>query len=327
MRVQLSTKDSKLLFSSLEVNKIKLSDIARTTQVSLRTVTDWKRGKYTIPSVSFNKIFKLAGSPASITPEYLDNWWNNSISGRKGALARMKKYGSLGTPEGRSLGGLNSYLARRNNTHDIFTTKTILEPAQDEHLAEFVGILIGDGSLTEYQVAIASNTTTDSEYIIFVARLIKRLFGIAPRISIRSDINCTMIVASSIKMVEFLTHIGVLQGNKLAQGLDIPSWIQDDQKYANACIRGIFDTDGSIFQETHVIKGRIYSYPRMSFVSMSENLISTINTVLIDLGFYPKIRKNRVNLESQSDINRYFDIIGTSNPKHFNRFSKFGGVG
>ena len=34
-----------------------------------------------------------------------------------------------------------------------------------------------------------------------------------------------------------------------------------------------------------------------------------------------------VNLESLNDISRYFDLIGTSNLKHLNRFSSFGGVG
>lgn len=128
-------------------------------------------------------------------------------------------------------------------------------------------------------------------------------------------------------MVEFLKERGVLQGNKLKQGLDMPRWILDEPEYRIACLRGIFDTDGCIFQERHNIKDKIYSYPRLSFVSASEALRGSISTSLLDLGFKAKIRGNRsVNLERFEDITEYFRIVSTSNPKHLRRFHSFGGI-
>src|SRR5207244_1846894 len=108
----------------------------------------------------------------------------------------------------------------------------------------------------------------------------------------------------------------------------IPAWIIDNKELSAACVRGIFDTDGCIFQERHRIKEKLYCYPRWSLVSMSNNLRLTISDILSGLELSPRIRNNRsVNLESRSDINAYFELIGTSNLKHLNRFRTFGGVG
>lgn len=328
MRVLLSSKDRVNLFEVLKERGIDLRQVAEISSVSIRTVTDWKRGKYTIPKDHFDRIINLIGiSPGSIKVSSLDNWWNNSKSGKLGAAARMEKHGQLSTPEGRSLGGKNSYKNRKNKL-DIFTKKEITEPRQNEQFAELVGILIGDGSVTRYQVSIATSSLVDYKYSLFTAELIEKLFGIKPTVSKRKGMNCITIVASSVNLVEFLKQNGVLQGHKLRQNLNIPAWILSDRSYEIACLRGIFDTDGCIFQETHKIKGKTYSYSRLSFVSMSSYLRETIHEILSELEFTPKIRNNRsVNLENPADIAAYFRIVGTSNPKHASRFQAFGGVG
>ncbi len=328
MRIRLSDKDRKLLFKGLSQKGLGLKEIANIAGVSTRTVTDWKRGKYTMTIVHFKKIIRPSGiNPRLISPESLDSWWNNRIAGKKGAAVRMEKHGPLGTPEGRSLGGKNSYKKRRGRL-DIFTKKTILKPKKSEEFAELIGILIGDGSVTKYQVSIATSSLVDYEYSLFVAKLIKSLFGTTPTVSKRKTMNCITIVVSSVALVEFLQKHGILRGHKLKQSLDIPVWVLEDRSYKIACLRGIFDTDGCIFQETHRIKGKTYSYPRLSFVSMSINLRGTIHEILSELEFTPKIRNNRsVNLENRADIDAYFRMVGTSNPKHASRFRTFGGVG
>ncbi len=50
--------------------------------------------------------------------------------------------------------------------------------------------------------------------------------------------------------------------------------------------------------------------------------------MLISLGIGAKIRGNRaVTIERFTDIQEYFRIVGSSNPKHVRRFAQFGGVG
>lgn len=138
-----------------------------------------------------------------------------------------------------------------------------------------------------------------------------------------------MIVLSSVALTNFLVECGLPMGHKLRVGLDMPDWIRSDPQLATACIRGLFDTDGSIFQEIHHYKDKTYAYPRLSLVSLSPNLLETVLEVLLSLGIDAKIRGGRcVLIERFTDIDKYYTIIGSSNLKHRRRLAAFiGGVG
>jgi hypothetical protein len=328
MRLRFSDNDRALFFAELHQRGLGIKQLAEMTGVSSRTITDWKRGKYTIPARHFNKIVESATiDPESIRAEVLDNWWNNADAGKKGSQARTIKHGPLGTAEGRVRGGNSSYARRRSKPGDIFARHKILRPSRDEALAEFIGIMIGDGGMTKYQASISLSSLVDTEYSLYVGELIERLFGIHPTIMKARNSNCLVVVASSIELVEFLKQHGVLQGDKIRQSLDIPSWVLGDRDLAVACVSGIFDTDGCIFHECHRIKGRSYAYPRLSLVSASPTLRASVHGILSDLELDPRLRNNRsVNLEKLSDIAAYFSMVGTSNPKHLSRWTLFGEV-
>lgn len=324
MRIRLPGEDlTKLFFAQSS------TAVAEHLGVSVRTVNDWKRGKYTIPENHFLAIVELAEQvPTAFAPTRLNNWWQNSGAGKKGAKVRFEKYGSLGTPEGRRLGGINSYANRRLRQDSIFYSKSIKHPRPSEKLAEFIGIMIGDGNITNYQATIYLSSLVDCEYADFVEELIIELFGVAPKRSIKVRSNCIVIRVSSIKLVELLLSLGLPRGDKIRQRLDIPSWVKADVSYSLACIRGIFDTDGCVFEETHRIKGKVYSYPRWSLVSASSDLRESVSSILIEQEFAARIRGNRsVNLERLTDVQTYFRVVGSSNPKHLARWQRFGGVG
>ena len=66
----------------------------------------------------------------------------------------------------------------------------------------------------------------------------------------------------------------------------------------------------------------------MALVSLSPPLRRTVAAKLIDLGMNGLVRSNRsVTLERFTDIEKYFKIVGSRNPKHLNRWTAFGGVG
>jgi transcriptional regulator with XRE-family HTH domain len=152
MRLRFSDDNRLRFFTELQQKGISLQQLAETAGVSVRTVTDWKRGKYTIPAQHFNKIVELAGiDPITVKTEFLIDWWSNGEAGKKGSLARtIKHHGPLGTPEGRVRGGNNSYAKRKDQAEDIFARNKIIRPAKSEQSAEFIGIMIGDGSMTKY---------------------------------------------------------------------------------------------------------------------------------------------------------------------------------
>ncbi len=61
--------------------------------------------------------------------------------------------------------------------------KKILLPKHSIHLAEFFGIMLGDGGINNpWQATITLNATKDREYSRYIKELIKFLFGLPPRV-------------------------------------------------------------------------------------------------------------------------------------------------
>ena len=168
------------------------------------------------------------------------------------------------------------------------------------------------------------DSENDAEYILYVSELVSRLFSIEPGLDPRSNSRATDITISRREIVEFLVSNGLCEGNKIEQQIDIPKWIQENSLYALACIRGLMDTDGCIFNEVHVIKEKTYAYPRISLVSKSAPMRASAFSILNDASFSPRIRGDRaVNLEKRADVIGYFSRIGTNNPKHAKRYISF----
>lgn len=329
MRHKLSQESLDKIFFALRQRKYTLRTVAELEGMSVRTLCDWKKGKYTIPGDKLESLVQLAGvRMEQIDTEQVPQWWSNSRAGRIGGRNYVEKYGMIGTIESRKSGGVASFQRRRLHDNDIYSKKTITIPTDCDDFAEFIGIMIGDGSVGQYQISVTLDSRTDVEYAEYVIQLTERLFGIMPHRRLREDRHCIVIEVSSVNLVEYLVSRGLPQGNKIRHGLCIPEWIKQNSSYSISCIRGIFDTDGSVFQEKHHIKEETYSYCRMSFVSASSSLLRDVCTILVGLQLTAKIHGGRaVTIGRFTDIEKYFRIIGSSNPKHRRRFVAYGGVG
>lgn len=328
MRVKLTILSRSVFFGSVQQLGYTRADIARLSDVSSRTVLDWERGKYTLPLVTFLKILTWCRlEQASFRYELLEDAYSKQLAGKRGGASRAKLYGPLGTTEGRLKGGQNSYIVRKDSPGNMFARKQVRYPGNSLRLAEFIGIMIGDGTMTKYQFSIALSSLVDNDYCDYVVALIIDLFGIQPTVIKRTNSNCLVILVCSVALVDFLVSKGIVLGDKIRAGLDIPTWILQKRNYSWACVRGICDTDGCIYNECHRIGEKRYCYPRLSIVSASPNLRLSLFKVLSDIGFQPKIRNSRsVQLEKTSFICQYFKVIGTSNPKHARRWAQFGEV-
>lgn len=315
-------------------NKLKLSwaKLAEKIGVHKRTFNDWKRGKYSVPLRIVWILSRKAHISIPSNIELKDRYWYTTLGASAGAMAVLKKYGRVGgDPEYRKKKWYEWWGKEgRYRKHSIIgITKPIKKPHFSKELAEFVGIMIGDGGITKSQVIVSLNRQTEKPYSIFIRKLFKRLFKVKPSIYIRKDESTIGIVVSRTQLVAFCKSIGLKIGNKLKQNLDIPGWIRRKKVFKTSCIRGLIDTDGCLFNECHRINKKKYCYPRLSLVSYSRQLRSSVFGILKELGFSPKIRNNRsVQLGNQKDIVEYFKIIGTNNSNHRKRFKSFlGGVG
>lgn len=262
--------------------------------------------------------------------EIKEAFWSVGKAARAGGNARYKKYGNIGDPKVREKKWQEWWEKKgKYNLNGCFMVKNVGLPEKSQDLAEFVGIMMGDGGITERQITVTLNSVTDIDYAGFVKKLMKKLFEVEPRENKRNNELVNNIRISRTSLVAFCKSIGLPEGNKIKQNLDIPNWIKENVNYLIPCIRGLMDTDGCIFLETHNIKGKKYSYPRLSLVSASPSLRFSVCSALKNFGFSPKIRNNRsVQLEKNEEIKKYFDKIGTNNLKHRNRYRNFiGGVG
>ncbi|MBI2610608.1 hypothetical protein HYW60_01575 [Candidatus Kaiserbacteria bacterium] len=303
---------------------------AKQLGVHPRTFSDWRREEYSLPLPIFKKIIRKSG--LSVTNvEIREPQWHLEEASVKGGFAHYKKYGSVSIDEDLRKERWRTWWESegRFKQSNWFRTRPVRKPIPNTALAEFVGIVIGDGGITNRQVTITLNSETDHEYSQFVSGLVTRLFKVPVSKIMRKGDIAVRLTCSRTEMVRICIGIGLKKGNKLKQNLDIPLWIMRNPQYARACLRGLMDTDGCIFNECHNIRGKRYCYPRLSLVSASEQLRHSVKRILHEHGFSPTLRNARsVNLERREDIVRYFRKIGSNNLKHIRRFEQFtGGVG
>ena len=114
--------------------------------------------------------------------------------------------------------------------------------------------------------------------------------------------------------------LGLKTGNKIKQQVDIPNWIKRNRRFSIACIRGLVDTDGCLFNHNYKVNGKLYSYKKLAFTSFSAPLRRSVFRVLKSLGMNPRLDRKDIRLESEEDVRRYFSIVGTHNRKLLNKY-------
>jgi intein/homing endonuclease len=244
-----------------------------------------------------------------------------SEAGRLGALARIAKHGNPGTVEGRKKGGFQSL-----KTHKKLKTGFVLEqdfrkPKNSKDLAEFIGIMLGDGHLTKYQASMNTGSETDMQHAKHVKKLAHKLFGIKPTIRYKKDCKAVEVAISSIGLVTWLKSKGMPIGNKMST-ICVPDWVKENRSFSQKFLRGLFDTDGCTFIDTHIIRGKKYKNRGWTITSYSAKLRNDIVELLQSLGFSPTLRDSQLSvyMRKRIDVERYFREIGTSNAKHLRRY-------
>ncbi|MFH1472891.1 MAG: LAGLIDADG family homing endonuclease [bacterium] len=243
---------------------------------------------------------------------------------RKGGLARIKSHGNPGTPIGRKLGGLKSVAIQRKVKNSPFAPSLVIFPEHSTRLAEFIGILLGDGSITARQVVITLHKVDDKKYANYTARLAAKLFSLEVRPKERKKTNVNIVVLSRTLIVRFLNSMGLETGSKIRNQTGVPDWIKNNTGYRKMCLRGLFDTDGCFYVDKHVIKDKTYENAGMNFTNRSIPLLNFFKTTLDEMGFLPtQSSKYSITLRKEADIVRYFREIGSSNPKHSDKFKSY----
>ncbi len=309
------------------LSRLSVSEIARISKRSERTIRDWRREKFSMDEDVLKKLCAHLRVPVPRNFSTKERYEHMSRAASKAGEIVWKKYGRIGGDEEKRLRQWQKWWQTKGKfktTGCIHAPLGIQKPRYSIELAELCGILMGDGGISERQVSVTLHSIDDKEYTVFVANLMERLFGVRPALYSKKGVNAHVLVISRTELVSFLTEqCGLVKGNKIAQELDIPAWVRTKRSYMIACLRGLVDTDGSIFTHRYKVKGKWYSYKKLSFTSASPRLRTTVLMFLKSLGFSSRIGSQRdVRLDSVADMKKYFALVGSHNPKHLYRYAR-----
>ncbi len=190
-------------------------------------------------------------------------------------------------------------------------------------LAEFIGVLIGDGHMyntgNRYVIGITGNLNLEEDYYLYLKKLIKNVWG--KDVKIKKYKYKVFIVFSSKSIFKFLTSsMGLVSGNSCYKKF-IPEVITKDWDLVKHTIRGIVDTDGSIFVAN---KPGSPNYPSIEITTTSPILAFKIKEILTDKGFRvakiwtycskkSKLTTYKVPLNGYKNLELWMQEIGFSN--------------
>lgn len=193
---------------------------------------------------------------------------------------------------------------RHSNRH-----KVVLPDINDPRLAELLGIMAGDGNFGPRFFVISLNAKTDNDYAIFVWKLAQKLFpGATVTIHYKSRGHVHRIQISSVMVIKFLRRIW-------PDRKQIPIHILSDKGFKINFVRGLIDTEGSIgFKIFKGAKG-FSIYKQLTFTNYNNDYRQIVHDVLKQNGFNPTLPARNIYISNKSDIERYFNLIGSHNSK------------
>lgn len=149
--------------------------------------------------------------------------------------------------------------------------------------AYVVGLALGDGNLSNPNGRCTRlRITCDLKYPFLVDKIQAALQRLFPKsvVSIVSTPQRAVNVSCYSNSLELLLGWSARGGSKLNQGVRIPSWVYTNREYEIACLRGLIETDGSVYTDR--------GYQMVMFVSVIEGLARDCFRLFQDLGFLPR---------------------------------------
>jgi len=198
---------------------------------------------------------------------------------------------------------------------------------KSEDLAEVVGVILGDGHLEKryrsghYAVKICGGED-DLEYLVsFVSPLFLKVFRKKLKSFRFKKARAVMFYIYDKNVVFTLEHHGLKTGNKKDNGSCIPQWIFENEGYLKACLRGIFDTDGTVFP-----KSANHKIPQLELTSKTKGIQRTFRRGLLQLSFKPSkwsgTDSPKCGLYAKSQVDKFSREISFHNFKHGRRFQE-----
>lgn len=200
----------------------------------------------------------------------------------------------------------------------------------DKSLAEFYGILLGDGCISKYKnhnkivyaIRIDGNSITDKDYYNYLQKLIYKITKREVKIKYRKNCNGIYIYFICKKLAEFLNkNLNFPYGKK--GEIKIHNKIINNKDLLIHTLKGFFDTDGSIYHTKN--NSKIRYYPIIELSTHSKSLMHQLKEILDKFGFNTVLSfyKDSVKLHGKTNLQKWIELIGSNNDYKLCRFSLF----
>lgn len=309
-RVKFNNDEQKEFFYDVK-NRLGCSflELSRKNKMPIQTLKNYISGRCLMPISLFERLCSYSNiDKLSLNIIYLPNNWACAESGRKGMKSMKEKYMDQ-LPVWRSMAALK--IAGKN-------VKNIKCPELNEKLSEFIGIYLGDGTITRYLVRISGDARYDRNYFKYISSLVRELFGLTSNISKgKGKSNTLLLTIYSKNLCSFLNqNYGISFGDKIKNQTCIPSNIMNNKKLALACLRGLVDTDGCISR-----RGRNGSQFCVQFFNGNKKLLEQVRELGFRYGFFSYFTGCETGTNKWDNVQQYFREVGSSNMKHIVRFN------
>jgi DNA-binding transcriptional regulator WhiA len=178
-------------------------------------------------------------------------------------------------------------------------------------LAYVIGIAIGDGNLSNPNGrAVRLRVTCDIKYQNIIKNVMDAIQSVLPNNKVSlvyRKKNCLDVSCFSNKLEELLGW-RAKGGSKYNQNISIPKWIFVSKKYVKSCLRGLIETDGSIYFDR--------KYKMVNFVTTIPSISNDVIKMITSLGFKPNIqifkssnRKPKYTIRISRDVDNFIKLL------------------
>jgi intein/homing endonuclease len=208
----------------------------------------------------------------------------------------------------------------------------------NEYQAELCGLFAGDGWINSRRntVFICGSVKEKEFYDKHVRELFEKGLNFTPKLRHFPYWSVYGVAVYSKSVTDFFKAQGFNEGKKVLT-VKIPNEILSSKNLWPFFLRGIFDSDGSIYFEKNYAPGVIHKQrrrARMEIGSASKDLIGDLYKICVEIGYQPTVRiqkpsgKGRHNsyklrFNRKDDVLRWFKEISPKNNVHISRFKKW----
>ena len=293
---------------------ISYEGLAKKLGISKTTLLDYKSGRALIPLSIYNSLRRIVKEHSDASGIFSPYWGQRKgglVSGKKARLSRSKAKAMA----------LKSHLVRKaKREHLISELAKELQNNKPVLLAEFVGRMLGDGSISKFPKYLSS----EYESHVRMRELVRELFNYEPRTVKRGRYYETRLRRISVQV---LRKLGIPLGKKSITNPHIPSSIlkSDKKEVIKALIRGYFDDEAYVsrtrievsaavrirdaemckllkerFRGRRSVSVKLASKALKTFKPPRSNILGGIRLLLSKLGIHAKLKCVRVLLNQAS---------------------------